>query len=53
MQRRMTWRRKTIVFEGGPYGMRKALILSLTGLGLSALAAPAMAQDITIAVAGR
>ena len=32
--------------------MRKALILSLTGLGLSALAAPAMAQDITIAVAG-
>ncbi len=32
--------------------MRKALILSLTGLGLSALAAPAPAQDITIAVAG-
>ena len=32
--------------------MRKAFILSLTGLGLSALAAPAMAQDITIAVAG-
>jgi branched-chain amino acid transport system substrate-binding protein len=32
--------------------MRKALILSLTGLGLSALAAPAKAQDITIAVAG-
>ena len=32
--------------------MRKAFILSLTGLGLSGLAAPAMAQDITIAVAG-
>ncbi len=32
--------------------MRKAFILSLTGLGLSALATPANAQDITIAVAG-
>jgi branched-chain amino acid transport system substrate-binding protein len=32
--------------------MRKSWILSLTGLGLAALAAPAKAQDITIAVAG-
>jgi branched-chain amino acid transport system substrate-binding protein len=32
--------------------MRKSWILPLTGLGLSALAAPALADDITIAVAG-
>jgi branched-chain amino acid transport system substrate-binding protein len=32
--------------------MRKALLLSSAALGLSALAAPARAQDITIAVAG-
>ena len=32
--------------------MRTSLILSLTGLGLMALPAPVLADDITIAVAG-
>ena len=38
--------------DTGEVNMRGSWILSLTGLGLAALTAPANAQDITIAVAG-